>query len=164
MEYLRSRGTSTKVLLSNLYIVEGGIFGPNLVMRKEEIAGGRRCTLTQNAEVSNKNRVNDTLLSYFSSSTKYSKNCFFNLFVDTVLGTYELTLAKNRPLAYIFLQYNGFLMYMLLYQNLLQAVKTICGPNQTAAVYFPLAYSALYFLWFSNNMICILANYFCVVT
>ena len=86
--------------------MEGGIFGPNLVMRKEEIAGGRRCTLTQNAEVSNKNRVNDTLLSYFSSSTKYSKNCFFNLFVDTVLGTYGLTLAKNRPLGYIFLQYN----------------------------------------------------------
>ena len=79
--------------------MEGGIFGPNLVMRKEEIAGGRRCTLTQNAEVSNKNRVNDTLLSYFSSSTKYSKNwVFFNLFVDTVLGTYGLTLAKNRPL------------------------------------------------------------------
>ena len=66
--------------------MEGGIFGPNLVMRKEEIAGGRRCTLTQNAEVSNKNRVNDTLLSYFSSSTKYSKICFFNLFVDTVFG------------------------------------------------------------------------------
>ena len=136
--------------------MEGGIFGPNLVMRKEEIAGGRWCTLTQNAEVSNKNRVNDTLLSYFSSSTKYSKKLFFqSICGHSFKYTYGLTLAKIRPLAYIFLQYN---VYMLLYQNLLQAVKTICGPNQTAAVYFHLAYSALYFLWFSTNMICVLAN------
>ena len=128
--------------------MEGGIFGPNLVMRKEEIAGGRRCTLTQNAEVSNKNRVNDTLLSYFSSSTKYSKKLFFqSICGHSFKYTYGLTLAKIRPLAYIFLQCNVHTTN----QNLLQAVKTICGSNQTAAVYFPLAYSALYFLWFSTT-------------